>query len=358
MTTLDLESRDFHRSNFDDLQNSFCTWLNSMKNQLKTFFPFLGLLFFYLNCSSAPLVIIETVNVGSPKNLADPRTGLGSVPHLYAIGKYEVTINQYIQFLNSVATIYNPAKPWISNLYHTEMSGYKKIGALILRTGEGTPASPYAYTNPEGGDGNRPVPWVNWFDCARFANWMHNGAGFGADTERGAYNLNGRSKGFVRKQPKAQWWIPNENEWYKAAFYDPVGDTYSYWPTQSMKNIPLPCGDGLSIAPNSANYNYCGTSASNKTDIGGLLTPVGSYTNSPSFFGTYDQAGNLWEWTDTKTAPSMRVIRGGSWSNGILTIDVYQRRDYPYEELRGIHAYADDDTGFRLASVFREPLNK
>lgn len=38
------------------------------------------------------------------------------------------------------------------------------------------------------GRGDRPVCWVNWYDAARFCNWLHNGKGTG-DTEIGAYNF-------------------------------------------------------------------------------------------------------------------------------------------------------------------------
>lgn len=300
--------------------------------------------------TAQPLVTIELVNVHDTGNKPDPRTGLGVVNHSYAIGKYEVTIDQYIAFLNAVASINDPKKPWLVKLYHPEMAAYKNIGALIIRNGTGVAADPYVYSNPNGGDGKRPVPWVTWFDCARFANWLHNGATPDSSTETGSYNLRGKSKGFFRKTVKARWWIPSENEWYKAAFYDPLSRTYSYWPMENGRILPKECGKNDAALTNSANYNYCGIKAASKNDIGGLLTPVGTYLNSSSFYGTYDQAGNLWEWTDTSTIKSMRIIRGGSWSNGILTIDIFQKRDYPYESINGAPAYYDDDTGFRLAS--------
>ena len=55
-------------------------------------------------------ITIETVPVGNPGNTADARCCstlgpivVGSVDHLYKIGKYEVTAGQYTQFLNAVA---------------------------------------------------------------------------------------------------------------------------------------------------------------------------------------------------------------------------------------------------------------
>jgi hypothetical protein len=54
----------------------------------------------------AEAVNIEMVPVGNPGNAADTRydaTGFGSVGYNYQIGKYEVTVGQYIEFLNAVA---------------------------------------------------------------------------------------------------------------------------------------------------------------------------------------------------------------------------------------------------------------
>ena len=51
---------------------------------------------------------LQFVTVGNPGNAADTTTGsgsygYGSVPYVYQIGKYDVTIGQYCQFLNAVA---------------------------------------------------------------------------------------------------------------------------------------------------------------------------------------------------------------------------------------------------------------
>jgi hypothetical protein len=48
-------------------------------------------------------VNIEAVPVGHVGNLNDNVTGLGRVDYEYCIGKYEVTLAQYTEFLNAVA---------------------------------------------------------------------------------------------------------------------------------------------------------------------------------------------------------------------------------------------------------------
>ena len=48
---------------------------------------------------------LRFVTVGDPGNAADTNNslGYGSVPYVYQMGKYDVTIAQYCQFLNAVA---------------------------------------------------------------------------------------------------------------------------------------------------------------------------------------------------------------------------------------------------------------
>jgi hypothetical protein len=57
----------------------------------------------------------------------------------------------------------------------------------------------------------------------RFVNWLENGQPTGAQgpgsTDDGVYKIiDGLSE--VRN-PNARFFIPTENEWYKAAYYDP-----------------------------------------------------------------------------------------------------------------------------------------
>ena len=53
---------------------------------------------------------LQFVTVGDPGNLPGPATGgtLGSVPYVYKMGTYDVTVGQYCQFLNAVATTGDP----------------------------------------------------------------------------------------------------------------------------------------------------------------------------------------------------------------------------------------------------------
>ena len=265
------------------------------------------------NLHAQPLVNIETVAVGDPGNAADT-SGYGAVGDVFNIGKYEVTISQYTTFLNSVASVTSDS--YIINLWDSAMTSDLNV-AGISRSGSGTLASPYSYSVI--GSGNRPIAYVGWYDAARFANWMHNGATNGASTETGAYTLDGAEVGARTKNPGATWALPTENQWYKAAYYKGGGRRAGYWdyPTQS-DTVP---SNMIGGEPNQANYMdglYAVTQWSIISSSQNYLTDVGAFSNSASAYGTYDQGGSLWEWLDEEITDPYRGnygMRGGSWNS-------------------------------------------
>jgi sulfatase modifying factor 1 len=263
------------------------------------------------NLHAQPLVTIDTVTVGDAGNAADT-TGYGAVADVFAIGKYEVTIGQYTTFLNSVASF--NSKSYLVNLWNAGMATDQNV-AGISRTGSGTLGSPYNYSVI--GSGNRPVTYVSWFDAARFANWMNNGAVNGASTETGAYTLNGATTGTgFTKNAGATWWIPSEDEWYKAAYYKGSGTNAGYWvyPTQS-DSAP---GNNIGGEANQANWivgDYAVTQSASYDSSQNYLTDGGAFSNSGSAYGTFDQGGNVFEWNDAVISSSRRGRRGGAWDS-------------------------------------------
>jgi len=221
---------------------------------------------------------MDYVTVGDPGNAADPLTGFGAVGYEYQIGKYEVTNAQYGTFLNAVA------KTDSYGLYNSNMSSYG-----ITQSGS-SGSFTYSVT---GGFENKPVVWVSWFDAARFSNWLNNGQG-GGSTEDGAYTLLGATSGIITVNTGAKAWIPTENEWYKAAYYNGANSTYSLYPN---------------------GQNTITTADANYENSVGSTTDVGTYTSDPSYYGTFDQGGNAFEWNDAIMSGSLRGLRGGSWNN-------------------------------------------
>jgi formylglycine-generating enzyme required for sulfatase activity len=271
-------------------------------------------------------VTISTVRIGHPGNAPDARylnskqPNLGSVGNVFNIGKTEVTNAQYVEFLNAVAA----SDPY--ELYNVNMA---KLGdGGIVRNG--APGSYlYAVKAPQLNGAyvynNKPVVFVGWADVLRFVNWLHNGQPTGAQdastTEDGAYALNGVSTyleyAAISRNSNARWFLPNENEWYKAAYYNPATGGYYEYPTgsNSMPNNNQPSSD----TGNSANYFNAATGGNTTGDGFHSMTDVGAYALSISPNGTFDQGGNAREWNETRFGAELAFpgLRGSSsHSNG------------------------------------------
>ena len=262
------------------------------------------------------VVNIGYVTVGNGGN-ANDTTGYGAVVNTYQIAQNETTISQYAEFLNL------KAQTDTTGLYDTAMGSDLNI-AGITRSGV---SGSYSYS-VVAGSGNRPISYVNWFDAARFTNWLSNGQGSGS-TETGAYTLSGATSGIFTKNVGATVWIPSENEWYKAAYYDPnkggVG-VGGYWAQATQSNTITSNTLG---AGGAANYfdgvDYAVTQSGSYSGSQNYLTDVGAYgLNSDSAYGTNDQAGNVFEWNDAVIGSS-RGLRGGAWSNDASTLPASYR---------------------------------
>jgi formylglycine-generating enzyme len=253
-------------------------------------------------------IVIETVPVGNAGNAADGAghsgnaAGQGAVDYSYNIGKYEVTAGQYNAFLNAVAGVDSHA------LYNTNMANTTN-GSGIARTGAGTASDPYTYT-VDANFTDRPVNYVSFWDACRFANWLQNGQGKG-DTETGAYTLNGVTNPLnatITRNTGWTWAVTSEDEWYKAAYYNPAPGNYFLYPTGSDST---PGRDMTEATNRGNNANIIGTPY--PIDSGIYTTRAGAFQYSDSPFGTFDQGGNVWEWNEGILDSSYRGMRGGSF---------------------------------------------
>ncbi len=280
--------------------------------------------------SPASAATIDWVTVGNAGNAPDAN-GYGAVDYGYKISRNEVTIAQYTAFLNAVAA----SDPY--GLYNTNMAMDVNI-AGISRSG-----SPGGYTYSVVGSGDRPITYVSWFDAARFVNWLHNGQGIGG-TETGVYNLVGAMSGTgFSVQPGAKVWIPTEDEWYKAAYYDPAknGGAGGYWLHANRSDSMTSNAIGDVGAANFFDGDY----AKAQNGLSSYLTEVGAYgPGSQSAYGTNDQGGNVMEWNDAVIDGSWRGLRGGSWSNYEVILRSSGRGSYvPTDQSYFV--------GFRVAGV-------
>lgn len=320
--------------------------------------------------SGALSVIPELVAVGDAGNLPDPLTGLGAVQEPFQIGKYPVTVLQWATFLNAVHVVEgNTDDP--RNLYHEEMfdpnnqsSCLSKISGVVRKKISSTDFTGHVTTlffpkefGMELGHyyASLPMTGLSIDDCKRYLNWLHNGAPdyvklcqndppfvqftlspkLLAITETGAYDFTEGHHGELMKG--ARYFLPSLDQWYKAAYYKAGKNNSGYWsyPTQTDKlfyqtsspiviNNPSCSKTGANFAIIKSHkkyymddYHQIENVFTDETIFGEnerkkeLLpntTPVGSFKDSPSSYGTYDQGGNVREWTSEFFAP------GGSYN--------------------------------------------
>jgi formylglycine-generating enzyme required for sulfatase activity len=266
-----------------------------------------------LGVQSEGAVAIDWVTVGDPGNAADT-TGYGAVADSFQIMKFEWTNSKYVQFLNAVdASGTNP-----NAVYSTNMGSDPRGG--ITFTSGASDGSKYAVkTNM----GDKPVNFVSWFDAARVANWLQNGQGSGS-TETGAYTLTSGTSGTAPAvNSGATFYVPTENQWYKAAFYKGSGTSAGYWDYSTGSDTAPTAvsadGAGVGSAGNTGNFaNFSNGAVWNGQT--GNLTTVGT-NGGPSPYDTFDMSGNVSEWNDlTGAVGSSRGRRGGGWNANALNL--------------------------------------
>ena len=266
---------------------------------------------------SAP---IEWVTVGSP-NATKDSTGYGAVGYEFQMSKYETTNAQYVEFLNAVAgedDVHGLYHPWMTLSIH---GGIDRQGA----TGS------YSYNSKLGAD-QKPVSFVSFYDALRFTNWLANGKGK-SDTESGSYALNGINPAGIVRSMDATIFLPNDDEWYKAAYFDLT--------TSSFLEYPV----GGNLGPVCASPGSPGGEA-NCDRIVDFTVDVGSYPDGVGPNGTFDQAGNVFEWIEAVSP----VLRGGDLRSPIEIYARASKRTSVNSPLNGSF-----NTGFRLASTVVVP---
>jgi sulfatase modifying factor 1 len=322
---------------------------------------------------AAPAPAIDFVLVGNPGNAADTlvnsndmTTGYGAVDYVYRMGTKEITNDQYVEFMNAVDPTGANALGLMSD-YELFLGDPNHPASVGIELDAG--ASDGLQWKIIAGKEGLPVSYVSMYDGMRFCNWLHNGQGSG-DTEDGAYTLLGGtprpSNGeAVTRNPGAKWFLPSEDEWYKAAYHKNDGVTGNYWlhatGTDEEPYSAPPPGTAAPDPSNTVNYRNDGDDPNDGYNDGHAVTgspalldntnyktaPC-SYPQTTSPYGCFDMAGSQWEWTEGEAGVSGRgngVWRGGSWDNKVHSIGAIFRRGCDPQT----HEFGT--TGFRVATV-------
>jgi formylglycine-generating enzyme required for sulfatase activity len=250
---------------------------------------------------------IDFLNIGNAGNAADTTT-YGAVPYEYRMGKYEISQD-----------------------------------AITNATASGmTDVTAGAWT------GNQPAASITWYEAAAFVNWLNTSTG-----KTAAYNLTFTTNWSMALWSSEQAWtaggtnlyrnkdayyfLPSENEWYKAAYYNAAGTNYFLYPTASS-SVPTAVASGTDAG--SAVYDQPIEQGPTSVDLAGGL----------SAYGTMGQGGNVWEWNESafdgsNNFPSEdRALRGGIWLGSVVLMLALNRGF-------GDPSLENGDIGFRVASV-------
>jgi hypothetical protein len=264
---------------------------------------------------------IEFLTIGDPANLPDlsgAPNPVGSVAQTFRIAQFEIS-EQMIVKANTVG------------------------GLGITKDTRGP---------------DKPATGISWNEAARFVNWLNTSTGnqpaykFEFQPGQPGYAVNANTQewslgdlGFdpsnTYRNSLARFFLPNTNEWYKAAYYDPTTGVYYDYPTGSNA---APTGVNSGTGAGTAVYNRPFGQGPADVMVAGGLSP----------YGTMGQGGNVFELEESDfnllngPTSDARGLRGGYWSSGALNLVSTNR-------VSSAPTNQQNFIGFRVAAVIPEP---
>lgn len=200
----------------------------------------------------------------------------------FSMGKYEVTVSQFRDFIDATGHQTDAEKGDWSYIWDGSKWD-KRAGINWRHDTEGKLRNPSEY--------NHPVIHVSWNDAIEFCEWLS-------------------------KKENKNYRLPTDAEWEYAA----GGGSDNRTRFGNGKDI---------LKPNEANFNGNEDRKKDYSEVGeyrGETTRVGTFSSNR--FGLFDMTGNVSEWcqnwhgtytTDSQQNPTgasvglFRVLRGGSW---------------------------------------------
>ncbi len=186
----------------------------------------------------------EWATIGDPGNepyvkTSGPDVGekVGAVDYVYRIAKTEVTSAQWVEFVNAFL-------PYVPE----GLDNAARFTGRFVRPVDGPNGRTF---RPIRGLENISET-VGWEFALRYANWLHNDKSSERWAfETGVYDLRRSWWDYgnapdriwnIERSPDARFWIPNEDEWIKAMYYDPnrYGEGEGgYWQYPDSSDTPL-----------------------------------------------------------------------------------------------------------------------
>jgi len=190
---------------------------------------------------------IDFVNIGNAGNADDAGAGggvywqpYGGVPYEYRMGTFEISQDQIT----------------------------KATAGGLLNVAAGA------------WSGSQPAANMTWYEAAAFVNWLNTSTGHQAAynlTFSGSWSMTLWSSGDawqaggenLYRHKDAYYFLPSEDEWYKAAYHQNDGVTANYWDYATGSNsIPTAVASGTTAG--TAVYNDVAGSPAAVNNNGGL----------------------------------------------------------------------------------------
>jgi formylglycine-generating enzyme required for sulfatase activity len=250
----------------------------------------------FRECAECPMMVVLPAGrftMGSPEKQYGSRADEKpvhpvAIPRIFAVGKFEVTVRQFVEFLNDSVREGRFAERWVSTAPDEE-------NALIIRSDEG--GSPRF--SAKSGHEDFPVTFVSWRGAAEYARWLSRRTG-------------------------ASYRLLSEAEWEYAAR---AGSDATYHFGEDGRKL---CDFG-NVADLSGQKKSKWSEWVDCDDGYASLAPVGRF--QPNAFGLHDMVGNAGEWVEdcghrnyegapadgsawvTESDCNSREVRGGSYYN-------------------------------------------
>jgi formylglycine-generating enzyme required for sulfatase activity len=281
----------------------------------------------FQECVGCPILVVVPSGrfmMGSPETQLGHRSDehpqhLVTFAKSFAVGRFEVTVAQYVEFLNDSAERGRLDERWVA-------TAPKESQAPILRSDEG--ARPHFTVKP--GQEEYPVTYVSWRGASDYASWLS-------------------------RRTEAPYRLLSEAEWEYAA----RGGSTTVFP---FGDDGLKLCDHGNVADLSGMKKFEWSRATDCEDGYPALAPVGKF--QPNGFGLYDMIGNAAEWVEDCLHPNYdgapndgsawiaggachtRSVRGGSFD----TLSIGQRSAKRFQA----QVYSRFNTiGFRVARSFQ-----